>query len=474
MLRQRCVGVLGSVSGLLPKSFASLPSRADPPAATKLQLPDCEFSPQPYSGPTAEEVHQLRSAHISKTIFTLYKKPLMLVEGKMQYVFDEHGKRYLDGLAGIATVSVGHCHPAVVAAMHKQHSLLGHVSSIYLHPNLSLYAKELTSKLPDPLDHVFLVQSGSEANDLAMILARCFTGNFDLIALRNAYHGMGTATMGMTGMGNWKQPFPQGFGVHRVSLPNPYRGIFGTDVQKYIQELQEVIAAATSGNLAGFFCEPIQGAGGTYTLVDGYLKQAYEVVRSAGGLCIADEVQTGFCRTGKNFWGFQSHDVLPDIVTMAKGIGNGVPLAAVVTRKEIADSMLGKMYFNTFGATPPIVAGARAVLEVLEKENVMENADRVGTIIKDGLTELHGKHDIIGDVRGMGLMLGVELVKDRVTKEPATAETAEVMEHLREIGLLVGKGGMKGNVLRVKPPLCLSEEDGHFIVDAMDHVFSHL
>lgn len=473
MLRGKCVGVLErSIGSLLSRSFAALPSHSD--TANKLQLPECDFTPQPYNGPSAEEVHQLRSAHISKSVFTLYKKPLMLVEGKMQYVFDERGRRYLDGYAGIATVSVGHCHPAVVAAMQKQQTLLGHASTIYLHPHLALYAKELSSKLPEPLDHVFLVQSGSEANDLAMILARCFTGNYDLIALRNAYHGMGTATMGMTGMGNWKQPFPQGFGVHRVALPNSYRGIFGNDVQKYVRELQEVIAAGTSGRIAGFFCEAIQGAGGSYTLLDGYMKQAYDVIRQAGGLCIADEVQVGFCRTGKNFWGFEAHDVVPDIVTMAKGIGNGVPLAAVVTRKEIADSILGKMYFNTFGATPPIVAAARAVLEVIEKEHIQENADKVGNIIMKGLKELQEKYDVIGDVRGMGLLIGVELVKDRTTKEPGTAETAEVLEQLREIGLLVGKGGMKGNVLRIKPPLCLSEADGHFIIDAMDYALSRL
>eukprot|EP00210_Caulerpa_lentillifera_P007415 g7086.t1 len=474
MLRRSSSCLLRTTLTSSYRTFASLPSQSEAVSSSKPELPDFEYQPQSYHGPSLSEVEALRSAHLSKSVFTFYKKPMMLVEGKMQYVYDERGRRYLDGIAGIATVSVGHCHPTVLQAMQKQQGLLGHTSTAYLHPELALYAKELTSKLPDPLNYVFLVQSGSEANDLATLLARRFTGSFDFIAFRNGYHGMSQATMGMTGMGNWKQPVPQGMGIHRVALPSPYRGIFGDDLELYIRDLKETIMASTSGKIAGLIAEPIQGAGGTVTLVDGYLKRAYEVIRQSGGLCIADEVQTGFCRTGRSFWGFQTHDVVPDIVTMAKGIGNGVPLAAVVTRKEIADSILGKMYFNTFGATPPIVAGARAVLKVLEADGLQQNALRVGSIVKEGITNLMDKHSLLGDVRGEGLMLGIECVKDRVTKEPATAETAEVMEQLRDVGVLVGKGGMQGNVLRVKPPLCMTEDDAHFVVDAFDYVLNRL
>lgn len=402
----------------------------------------------------------------------------MVVEGRMQYVWDEKGKRYLDGLGGIVTVSVGHCHPHVVAAGNKQSELYQHSTTIYLHPNVANYAAKLASKMPGDLKMCYFVNSGSEANDLALLMARAHTGNYDIIALRNAYHGGNASTMGATAHSTWKYNVPHSFGFHHALAPYPYRGTFGYDDaeagRKYANDVQELIQYATSGKIAGFIAESIQGVGGFVEFPEGYLKHTYEHVRAAGGVCIADEVQTGFGRTGTHFWGFETQEVLPDIVTLAKGIGNGCPLAAVVTTPEIAQSLVGKVHFNTFGGNPVVSAMGQAVLEVIEKENLQANAHKIGERILVGLRKLEQKHKIIGDVRGKGLMLGIEMVKDRQTKEPATAECAAVLETARDLGLLLGKGGLNGQTIRFAPPMCLTEADADFLLEVLDESFTRL
>src|SRR5207237_7894034 len=225
---------------------------------------------------------------------------------------------------------------------------------------------------------------------------------------------------------------------------------------------------------AAFIAESIQGVGGCIVFPDGYLKHTYEHVRSAGGVCIADEVQAGFGRTGTHYWGFETQGVIPDIVTMAKGIGNGCPLAAVVTTPQIASVLAKRIHFNTFGGNPVVCAQGKAVLEVIEKEKLQENALKVGNHLLAGLEKLKQKHELIGDVRGRGLMIGVELVKDRNTKEPAKAECAEIMELCREMGLLIGKGGLWGQTIRIKPPLCITQADGDFLLDVLDAAFTKL
>jgi len=414
----------------------------------------------------------LRKQHLSPSLFHHFKKPLMIVEGKGQYLFDERGRRYLDAFAGIVTVSVGHCHPEVVKAIHDQNELLQHTTTIYLNHQIAEYAKELTDRMPGNLKCVYFVNSGSEANDMAMMLARMHTGNWDLICLRNAYHGMSIATMGTCGQHTWKQAMPQGFGVHHAVNPDPYRGCFGNDGLAYANDVKDLIGAATPGRVAGFMSESIQGVGGTISLADGYLPEVYKTIREAGGICIADEVQTGFGRTGSHYWGFQSHNVMPDIVTMAKGIGNGLPLAAVVTTPEIAASMAGRLHFNTYGGNPVCSAGGRAVLRVVDKEQRQKHCAEVGAHLLTRLGALQNKHDIIGDVRGKGLMLGVEFVKDRHTKVPAKEELGEVFERMRESGVLMGKGGLHGNVFRIKPPMCFTMDDADYLVDALDHAIS--
>jgi alanine-glyoxylate transaminase/(R)-3-amino-2-methylpropionate-pyruvate transaminase len=434
-------------------------------------MPSTTHVPRPYTGPSVAEVAKLRATYCNPALSRLYREPLMLVEGKMQYVWDEQGTRYLDLFAGIATVSCGHCHPHVVAAVQRQAETLAHATTVYLHPNIALFAEKLAGKMPDGLDVTYFVNSGSEANDLALLMARIYTGNPDVIAVRNAYHGASPMTNNVTSHSTWKYPANVASGVHHTVSPDPYRSRFhGTPEEiatESVAELAELIRFGTTGAIAAFIAEPIQGVGGVTHGARNYLKEAYAVVRAHGGLCIADEVQTGFGRTGEHFWGFQNFDVVPDIVVMAKGIGNGVPLAAVTTRREIADALTQRVHFNTFGGNPVCMAAGIAVLETLEADGLQENARVVGARLKAGLMRLMTQHQLVGDVRGIGLMLGVELVRDRTTKAPASAETLQVMEGCRQRGVLVGKGGIDGNVLRIKPPLCITAADADFAVEML-------
>jgi alanine-glyoxylate transaminase / (R)-3-amino-2-methylpropionate-pyruvate transaminase len=443
-----------------------------------IPLPACSHVPQRYTGPSAAEVLATRRQYLNPAIFHFYQQPLMIVEGRGQWLFDESGRRYLDAIGGIVTISVGHCHPHVVAAANRQNELLQHTTTIYLHPNVALYAQELADRLPGELKVVYFVNSGSEANDLAVLMARAYTGNYDVVALRNGYHGGSQGTMGLTSLRTWKFNVPHSFGVHHAQMPDLYRGPFGKDDpeagRKYAADVQNLIQFGTSGRIAAFVAESVQGVGGAVVYPEGYLKHAYEHARAAGGLCIADEVQTGFGRTGTHFWGFETQDVRPDIVTMAKGIGNGAALGAVVTTPAIAQALAARLHFNTFGGNPVVCAIGRAVLEVIEREQLQANALRVGDRLKAGLARLAEKHALIGDVRGLGLMLGVELVKDRATKTPASAECAAVFERARELGLLVGKGGLSGNTLRIKPPMIVTAEDADFIVAVLDEALTRV
>jgi alanine-glyoxylate transaminase/(R)-3-amino-2-methylpropionate-pyruvate transaminase len=442
------------------------------------ELPPFDYQPRKYEGPSPDEVSRLRKEFLNPGIFIYYKKPIMLVEGKMQYVWDEKGRRYLDALGGIVTISVGHCHPHVVEAAHRQNEILQHSTTIYLHPNIADYAQKLASKMPGDLKVCYFVNSGSEANDLALLMARAYTGNYDVIALRNAYHGGNAVTMGLTAHRTWKFNVPHSFGIHHAIVADPYRGAWGRDDPQagkmYAADVKSVVDYATSGQVAAFIAESIQGVGGVVVFPDGYLKNVYEHVRAAGGLCIADEVQAGFGRTGTHFWGFETQGVIPDIVTMAKGIGNGCPLGAVVTTPKIAETLTQRIHFNTFGGNPVVCAQGKAVLEVIEKEKLQQNALTIGNRILDGLNKLRDKHNLIGDVRGKGLMLGIELVKDRTSKEPAKEECAQVLETSKEMGLLLGKGGLWGQTIRFSPPMCLHEQDADFLLQVLDQAFDDL
>ncbi len=441
-------------------------------------LPPTPHQPRPYTGPSRAQTLADRLAFANPAVFTLYREPLMVVEGHMQYLFDETGRRYLDCFAGIVTVGCGHSHPEVVRRVQDQMALLQHTTTIYLHPNLPAFAKALAARMPAGLDVTYFLNSGSEANDLAVLLARLYTGHHDVIALRNGYHGGSPSAMALTSHHTWKFPGQAGGGVHHAVSPDPYRSAFdGTPeaiASRSAVDIRELVRYATPGRIAGFIAESIQGVGGVTYGAPNYLQEAYAAARDAGGLCIADEVQTGFGRTGDHYWGFQHWGVTPDIVTMAKGIGNGLPLAAVTTRRDIAETLTQRTHFNTFGGNPVSMAAGLAVLDVIDGDGLQANARTTGARLADGLRELMTRHPLIGDVRGKGLMLGVELVRDRGTKEPARQETLDLLEHARRMGLLLGKGGLDGNVLRIKPPLCVTAADVDFALDVLDQAFSRM
>ena len=452
---------------------ALAPHPADAPtAAPRPQLPPTDHVPRPYDGPSRDEILAMRRQFANPAVFTLYREPLLIVEGHMQYLYDETGRRYLDLFAGIVTVSVGHCHPAVVRRVQEQAATLQHATTIYLHPNFPLLAKKLASKMPAGLDVTYFVNSGSEANDLAITMARLHTGHRDVVAVRNAYHGGSPSAQGLTSHSTWKFPGGGDGHVHHAVNPDPYRSPFdGTPEEiasKSAREIREIIRYSTPGKIAAFIAEPVQGVGGATHGARNYLREAYAVAREHGGLCVADEVQTGFGRTGEHYWGFQNFGVVPDFVTMAKGIGNGAPLAAVTTRMDVARALTQRVHFNTYGGNPVSAAAGLAVLDAIDADGLQENSRVVGGRLKAGLQRLQRAHPLVGDVRGMGLMLGVELVRDRATKEPARQETLDVLEAMREAGALIGKGGLDGNVLRVKPPMCITAADVDFALDVLD------
>lgn len=445
--------------------------------AARTPLPVSPHRPAPYDGPDRDTILAMRQEYLSPGLFAYYKSPICIVEGHMQYLWDEQGRQYLDAIGGIVTVSVGHCHPKITERLREQVGKLVHTTTIYLHPTIAQFAKALAERMPkgSELKSSYFTNSGSEANELAVMMARLHTGRHDILALRNAYHGGSQATMALTAVGTWRFPVQQPGGIKHVPAPYCYRCPFGQTPSscemQCAKAVEEVIRYETPGEIAGFIAEPIQGVGGVVTPPPGYFKLVYEIVRRHGGLCIADEVQTGFARTGNHYWGFQNWGVTPDAVTMAKGIGNGAPLGACVTRAEIAANMKRKLHFNTFGGNPVSAISGLAVLEIIDEEQIQQRASDIGAYLRGKIEALQDKHTLIGDVRGMGLMLGVELVQDRESKAPASAETAEVFELAKDRGLLMGKGGLFGNVLRIKPPMCLTRDDCDFLADCLDECF---
>ncbi len=448
-----------------------MPATATP---KRTPLPMAPHTPEPYTGPSKAEVLALRKQYLSPGLITYYQDPLLVVEGKMQYLWDETGKQYLDAFAGIVSVSVGHCHPKIVEKVRAQIGRLQHVTTIYLHPTIGQLGKKLADKMPagSGLTMSYFTNSGSEANEVAILSCREFTKNADVISLRNGYHGGTQAAMALTAHGNWKFKTSPSVNVKHATPGYCYRCPYGLEYpscdMKCAHDVEDLIRYETPGEVACFIGEPIQGVGGTVTPPKEYFGIVYDIVRKHGGLCIADEVQTAYGRTGNHYWGFENWGVKPDLVTMAKGLGNGAPIGACVTRPEIAAMMKNRVHFNTFGGNPISMTQGLATLEVVDAEGIQANAKSVGGHLKNRLLELQERHSLIGEVRGLGLMLGVELVRDRVSKEPATSETAKVLEFCKERGLILGKGGLFGNTLRIKPPMCLTKNDADFLVDCLD------
>lgn len=432
-----------------------------------------------------EETIRLRKRYIGQSCTLFFEEdPLKIVRGEGQYMFDESGKRYLDCINNVA--HVGHSHPRVTRAAFEQMSLLS-TNSRYLHDNLVLYAQKLISTFPAKLSVCFFVNSGSEANDLALRMARAHTGHEDVIVLDGAYHGNLSTSTDMSPMkfekiSNGKKDY-----VHVAALPCSYRGEFTTDDydtdmigHKYAENVQNVInkAEAKGRKIAAFYAESMVSCGGQVLLPESYLAKAYKYVREAGGICIADEVQTGFGRVGQHMWAFQlaGEDVCPDIVTIGKPMGNGHPVAAVITTREIARSFkqLGVPYFNTYGGNPVSMAIANAVFDIIEDEDLLAKAERVGSKLLNGLKELKERQSLIGDVRGVGLFIGIDLVKDRISKEPATEEAAYVISRMKEERVLLSAEGKYSNVLKIKPPMVFNEENAETLISQLDIILTEV
>lgn len=411
----------------------------------------------------------------SQRAFVPYQKPLILKKGKMQYCWDEKGNKLTDLLGMNLCISVGHAHPKVVEAVTAQVQDLTHCTTMFHHPVPAHLAEELAATMPESHEWVVhFTNSGAEAIDLAIMMARCSTGNQDIISLRNSYHGATYGAQAVTGVHGFRHNTTQLPNITFAAEPNQYRGIFGAGTNPYLDEIDRTISYTTSGALAAMFIEPVQGYGGIIQMPPGYLNGAAEKVRAAGGLLIVDEVQSGFGKTGDAMWCCDHHGVVPDMMVIAKGLGNGIPIGALVVKKEIAESMAGKLLFHTYGANPVACSAARAVLNVIKQDDMIANAKTVGAALHEGLEQLQTRYDIIGDVRGRGFMQAIELVKDRDTKEPAPDQTAFVFERTREHGLILSKSGTFKNVLRMVPPLCLQMEDIQPVLDALDRSFSDL
>ena len=437
-----------------------------------LRIPAERFPPpEPAVATTLTE----RRRRVGRNLSLSYRHPLRLARGWMQYVYDESGRVYLDAYNNVP--HVGHCHPRVVRAAQMQMALLN-TNTRYLHSNLVRYAERLAATLPEPLGVLFFVNSGSEANELALRLARTYTDQEDIIVLEGAYHGH---TNTLIDVSPYKFAGPGGRGakpwVHTATLPDDYRGPYRRDDpeagRKYAEHIAEIVDGleARGAGPAAFICESLPSVGGQIVLPAGYLAETYRQVRAAGGLCIADEVQVGFGRLGTHFWGFETQSVTPDVVVLGKPIGNGHPLGAVVTTPEIAAAFdNGMEFFSTFGGNTVSCAAGLAVLDVIRDEGLQEHARIVGDHLLGGLRGLMAEHPVVGDVRGMGLFLGVEMVKDRATLEPARDETSYVVNRLRELGILTGTEGLYHNVIKVRPPLPFNVADADRLVTILDAV----
>ncbi len=446
-----------------------------PTAARTTLCAGCHLQPTPQ--PNYESVEQSRRSHISNALSLNFERPLHITRGQGQYLHADDGRPYLDLVNNVC--HVGHCHPQVVDAIASQAAVLN-TNTRYLHELLGAYAERLCSTMPDSLDTCFLVNSGSEANELALRLARAATGSNDVVVIDGAYHGH---TANCIAMSPYKFNGPGGPGpsdwVHVVPSPDVYRGQYRDDDAgaAYALDVADQIGAicAKGRSIAGMFSEPILSCGGQIPLPKGYLPSSYEHVRRAGGVCIADEVQVGFGRLGTSFWGFQSHDVVPDIVVLGKPIGNGHPMGAVVTTRSVADAFdNGMEFFSTFGGNPVSCACGLAVLDVIEHEQLQDRALELGQHFKAGLERLQSNHQLIGDVRGQGLFLGIELVRDRTTLEPADQEASAVVNSMRDRGVLLSTDGPLHNVIKIKPPMVLTKDDVDMTLRHLDDVLQDL
>jgi 4-aminobutyrate aminotransferase len=412
---------------------------------------------------TKQEIILANEQYLFPGVFHYYRDPLVVTRAKDQFVWDADGNQYLDFFGGIVTISVGHCNDTVNCKVSEQMGKLQHVSTVFANEPQAALAKRIAGITPGgALTKSFFTNSGTEANETAILAARCYTGSYDVVALRHSYHGRSALAMAATGQSSWRLggAATPGF-VHALNA-YCYRCPLGLEYPscgvKCAHDMEDLIRTSTSGRIAAFIGEPIQGLGGFITPPKEYFGIVAGIVRKFGGVFISDEVQTGWGRTGNKWFGIEQYGVTPDIMTSAKGMGNGAPVGLTVARPEIADAVKGAT-ISTFGGNPVTATAAKAVIDYIDEQNLMTNAAETGAYLRECLEDLQERHPVIGDVRGMGLMQAIELVEDRVSKTAATATAAAVMEAARENGLLIGKGGMYGNVIRISPPLNISRSD---------------
>jgi len=425
----------------------------------------------------SEEVLRKQKEYLWPSVTNFYRQPLVADRAHMQYVWDLEGRKYLDFFGGILTISVGHTNPKVTSKIKAQVDRLQHMSTLYPTEPIVALAEKVAQITPGKLQSSFFTNSGTEANEAALLLARMATGSFDIVALRHGYSGASSLAKSVTAQAPWRAAGIVSVGVAHAINPYCYRCPLGL---KYpdcgiacAKDVENLIQTSTSGHIAAFIAEPIQGVGGFITPPPEYFKIVFNTVKQYGGLFISDEVQTGFGRTGKHWFGIEHWEVVPDVITCAKGMADGVPIGATVTTRELAASYRG-LNISTFGGNPVTSVAARATIEVIQEENLRENAATVGAYFRRKLEELQEKYALIGEVRGKGLMQALELVKDRATKEPAPEALTQLLERTREHGLLIGKGGLFGNVVRLSPMLNISKSDVDEAVRLLDQSFSEL
>jgi 4-aminobutyrate aminotransferase-like enzyme len=424
---------------------------------------------------TRDEVIAKYKQYLFPSVTTYFTDALVTDHASMQYLWDTEGKKYLDFFGGIVTISAGHCNPRITSKIKAQVDRLQHASTVLPNENVVALAEKLARLAPGEISKTYFTNSGSEANETAVQLARIHSGRFEIVTLRHGYSGRSQMAQALTGMAAWRASLPGAFGVVHAMNPYCYRCPFGLSYPdcgvKCAQDVESVIQTSTSGAIAGFLAEPIQGLGGFITPPPEYFKIVFNIVKKYGGDFISDEVQTAWGRTGRKWFGIEHWEVTPDIITGAKGLGNGVPIGVTMTRPEIANSFKG-LQISTFGGNPVTSVAAKATIDLIEEDNLLENAHVVGNHFRESLEGLKVKYPLIGDVRGMGLMQGLELVKDRKTKEPAPQETNRVLDEARRAGLIIGKGGLFGSVIRMSPPLNIAKADVDEAVRMLDQAFA--
>jgi len=423
---------------------------------------------------SSSEIVSKHKEYIWPCAATYYEHPIALERGEGMYVWDTEGSRYLDCFGGVLTTSVGHARPEVVKAVSDQISRIAHTSTLYINEPQANLAEKVAGITPGALKKSFFTNSGTEADETAMVLARIYTGRNEIIALRHAYHGRSVMNMTASGHATWKHGLPAP-GIVHAHAPYCYRCPFNLKPESCAMEcardVEELIQTSTTGQVAAFIAEPIMGVGGFITPPKDYFKVVTEIVRRYGGIFICDEVQTGWGRTGDRWCGIEHWDVQPEMMTFAKGMANGAPIGCTTAIPEVADKYPA-LTFSTFGGNPVTSAAALATIRVIEENELPHNARVVGDYLRSKLEALKDKYSVIGDVRGMGLMQAIECVKDRTTKEPDSQSVLRVFEETRRRGVLIGKGGLFGNVIRIGPPLIASKADIDELVTALDGAFA--